>query len=150
MAYVPPRLLTVESNDNPDMISASLASRYLKHNSHRAFVAMTMPFEIPDPNPDPDPDLNPENTPVLATINAADLVLEHPVPVIPTVSGTKLPDLAHVSPHIQKQLKDLFEDFPDIFSESPLAGGALVDTLEHTPTIVLRFSPVCPVLTNLN
>jgi len=50
----------------------------------------------------------------------------------PMSTGTEDPNLSQVPPHMLADLRNLLHEFAEVFSESPQAGGALVDTLEHT------------------
>ena len=125
--YHPPPS-AVESNRLPDylpdQISAVMAARLIKRNPEKAYVALIKPFEIAPPSLPNEP---------------------KPVP-----SSTA--DLAHVPPELTIQLQALMGDFSGIFSETPQAGGALVDTLEHAIKLIpgskapfrrnYRFSPL--------
>ena len=61
----------------------------------------------------------------------------------PTSNKEPLPplDLSQVPSDIREALQRLIDEFSEIFSESPKAGGALVDTLEHTIKLIPGAKP---------
>jgi len=129
----------VESNDLPNLISPAQAARYIKRNPLKAFVALIKPYAL-------DPGV------VASTIASGSEPLVPHVHLVPPHVHCVTPNLDLVPPHLLGSLTSLFEEYSDIFSETPLAGGALVDTLEHTIKLVpgakptfrknFRFSPI--------
>ena len=106
----------------PNQVSAVTAARYMRRHAERCFVAVIRPSQVTP------------SSPIGGTI--------------PKVT----PELSHVPAEMREKLQALVDSFPDIFSESPQAGGALVDTLEHTIKLMpgtkppfrrnYRFSPL--------
>jgi hypothetical protein len=109
----------VEPNAPENQISASMALRWLKRKNQRAFVAMIQPCDVPDPP-----------TSTLASVLPMQDKPMH-----------DMPNLDHVPPELRSQMEALFQDFPEVFNESPQAGGALVDTLEHTIDLIPGAKP---------
>ena len=125
----------VESNDPPNLMTPVQAARALKRNPLRAFVALIKPFAL--------------DTGCVASVSA---VVEPLDPNVPLVKSPVSPLLDKVPVHLLASLESLFSEFSEIFNEKPQAGGALVDTLEHTIKLIpgskptfrrnFRFSPV--------
>ena len=127
---------------HPGLVSASVAAYLLRRPSRftrRAFMALIKPFPL-DSCPSPDTPLDP------ALANPS---LGHPVPLdgTSTVPPSPVPPanphldppnpptprhLENVPPDLRAQLEALLDSYSDIFSESPKAGGALVDVPTHT------------------
>jgi hypothetical protein len=124
--------LEVDPQNNE--ISARMAALLLKRHHRTAFVALIRPHEIAAcPGP---PNL------VIATgqeTNPGDPESQTPRSCVP--SDLAIPDLTHISPQLRKRLQDLVLEFSDIFSETPLAGGALVDIPEHTIDLIPGSKP---------
>ena len=89
----------------PNQISCHTALREMKRKGSRCFVALIKPTEIRPSHPP----LEPSELLCSAAVN-----------------------LSHVSEEFRTKLQELLDSFPDIFSETPQAGGASVDDLEHT------------------
>jgi hypothetical protein len=114
----------VESYDHPDLMTPAQAARAIKRNPHNVFVALIKPnFVASGIAMAHDAGTDPHVTPV--------------TPVTPAV----IPDIGLIPPHLLGSLHSLFEEFDSIFSESPQAGGALVDTPEHTIRLVPGSKP---------
>ena len=127
----PHDMIPVSSSHTPkqilaNQISVKMAARLLKKHYKSAFVALIKPVKVSPPD------------------ETAFSVSE---------KGTfTLPDLSHVSADHREKLQMLLEEFQDIFSESPQAGGAHITDLEHTIDLVpgskppfrrnFRFSPL--------
>ena len=108
---------------NKDEISVSMAVRLLKHHSKTAFVALIRPHskaEYPGPH-------------TTANIPATDRATT-PLASDTNTGSDKLviPDIDHAPEELRNYLAQLISEFSDIFSETPLAGGANVDIPEHT------------------
>lgn len=141
-----PQIPDVESNDLPGLMSPAQAFRAIKRNPLKAFVCFVKPEFIPSS----------VAAAVQPTVSSPDNSLHkdiHVTPAVtPTVTPVITPDIGLVPPHLMADLKSLFDEYPDIFSESPLAGGALVDTPTHAIKLIpgakppfrrnIRFSPI--------
>lgn len=120
-------------------ISARMAAHILKqqhrNNRRTAFVALIRPHEAVCPGP----------TGNLLTAKAqageAPGDPESQTPRSDVLSDLAIPDLNHITPELRKLLQDLVLEFSDIFSETPLAGGALVDIPEHTIDLIPGSKP---------
>jgi hypothetical protein len=112
----------VESNRLSGQISAAMAFRLLKRDPRGAYIALIKPYEVTPPEIAPAAAEQPSAA-ASAAASAA------PVP-----SAT--PNLAHVPTELQSQLQHLVGEFQDIFSETPKAGGALVDLPEHAIKLI--------------
>jgi hypothetical protein len=102
----------------PGLVSAAMALRLLKQSPERAFVALITPHAL---SSQPD-----------AGAGSCSETREpacHPATAQP--DKLKAPSLDHVPPDIRAQFTALLDEFSDVFSETPQAGGALVDTPEH-------------------
>ena len=100
-------------------MSPAVALKLLRRGQ-RAFVALIKPEETG------------EQPPPSARAAAANQT---------TDSKPEWPPLEHVPPQLRADLQALLQEFGDIFSESPAAGGALVDTLEHTIDLIPGAKP---------
>lgn len=119
--------LTVEPGppELPGQISPAVAARLLKRPdvAAKAFVVLITPLEeLPKP--------------ILATATAT----ESPPAPDQEASAPK-PNLDHIPPDIRAQLESLLDEFQDIFSEAPRAGGALVDLPQDTIKLIPGAKP---------
>ena len=127
-------------------ISVAAAVRLLRRHAGRAFVAVVKPYEI---------GLQPANAGVAAALHPynVDSTLSAGPPSVdgprgqaagrppdpaPTAqTDAPVPKLDHVPETVRTQLQALLDEYPEVFSESPQAGGARVDIPEHT----IRLTP---------
>ena len=124
----------VESKHLPNLMTPAQAARAIQRSPLKAFVALIKPFALES-----------------GCAATATSVVEPLDPSITPVLQSVTPILDLVPAHLLADLKSLFTEFSDIFNEKPQAGGALVDTLEHTIKLLpgskptfrrnFRFSP---------
>ena len=118
----------VEANSLGNEISVNMAVRLLKRHSRNAFVALIRPHEIAiDPDPSTIASTIPEAVPEVSTNSRTD--------------NPAIPNLDHVPDSLKMGLEQLLSEYSDIFNETPQAGGALVDTLEHTIDLIPGTKP---------
>ena len=116
-ATCPDKTEEVEKSTLENQISASMALKLLKRkNLKRPYVALIMPEDIPEA-PDPS-ETNPSN---------------------PRPSGSAV--LTNVPDEYKTMLQSLIDEFPEIFSESPQAGGANIDPLRNIIDLVPGSKP---------
>ena len=111
----------------PGQVTAAVAVRLLRRYPERAFVALIKPYDVaPTLYADAQRSTATQDPATLASSTAHPDVPTAPQPVTPTT-----PSLDHVPTEIKSKLAALLEEFADVFSETPQAGGALVDMPEH-------------------
>jgi hypothetical protein len=119
---------TVELKSLPGPVSVAVAAHLLRRGK-RAFVALIKPYDLSSITPShPAPERPKDWTnPLGEDTSENDKQLK--------------PDLDHVPPALQKQVLDLINEYPDIFSESPQAGGALVAVPKHAINLIPGSKP---------
>jgi hypothetical protein len=112
----------------PGQVSAAVALRLLKQSPERAFVALITPHLLAS-QPDAGAGSGSETRETACP------------PATAQPDKPKAPSLDHIPPDIRARLTALLDEFSDVFSETPQAGGALVDTPEHIIDLVPDSKP---------
>ena len=106
-------------------MTAAVAARLLRRHAGKAFVALLRPVSAGR-------GVVPGGVAAVA-LDVSSLPSETgTVPVGVAGEEPVRPKLDHVPAALRSELQGLLDEFSDVFSESPQAGGALVDMPEHT------------------
>lgn len=111
-----------------NQISAACAARFIKKDPASAFVALIQPLEKITSDQPPWGTASHNQSPP-SDPTPGDAPPQQPQPPPPP---TLPPVLEKVPPDFRSRVQDLLEEYSDIFSETPKAGGAHVDLPEHT------------------